>query len=105
MALATPADSGAHARRDTAAGVLHDTLEAHGDIVTAVAWSPGGARLASAAGGPLLQLRLVGVSEGSDQPFASGVGAERDYTAAGRRPAWRAGRSNPVRRSDRHWRL
>ncbi len=51
MALATTAYSGAHARRDTAAGVLHDTLEAHGDIVTAVAWSPGGARLASAAGG------------------------------------------------------
>jgi WD40 repeat protein len=52
---------------DTLAGVLHDTLEGHTDVVTAVAWSPDGGRLASTAGGPLLQLRLADVSEGPDQ--------------------------------------
>jgi WD40 repeat protein len=52
---------------DTLAGVLHDTLEGHADVVTAVAWSPDGGRLASTAGGPLLMLRLVDVSEGPDQ--------------------------------------
>jgi WD40 repeat protein len=52
---------------DTRDGVLHDTLEGHADVVTAVAWSPDGTRLASTAGGPLLLQRLVDVSEGPDQ--------------------------------------
>ncbi len=52
---------------DTGAGELSDTLVGHADAVTAVAWSPDGARLASTAGGPLLLLRLADVSDGPDQ--------------------------------------
>ncbi len=52
---------------DAAAGVPYDTLEGHADVVTAVAWSPLGDRLASTAGGPLLLLRLAAVADGPDQ--------------------------------------
>jgi WD40 repeat protein len=52
---------------DTGAGVLRDTLAGHDDVVTSLAWSPDGQVLASTAGGPLLMLRLVEVSEGPDQ--------------------------------------
>lgn len=52
---------------DTVAGGLSDTLVGHDDVVTALAWSPDGAQLASTAGGPFLLLRLSDVSEGPDQ--------------------------------------
>jgi WD40 repeat protein len=52
---------------DTAAGGLADTLVGHADVVTALAWSPDGERLASTAGGPLLQLAIADVSQGPDQ--------------------------------------
>ena len=39
----------------------------HDDVVTAVAWSPDGATLASTAGGPLIMLALVDVSDGPDE--------------------------------------
>src|SRR5262249_11181879 len=52
---------------DTSAGALYDILEGHKDVVTALAWSPSGRTLASTAGGPLLSLALIDVSEGPDQ--------------------------------------
>jgi WD40 repeat protein len=52
---------------DTQSGALFDRLTGHADTVTAVAWSPDGTTLASTAGGPLLQLSLVDVSDGPDQ--------------------------------------
>lgn len=56
---------------DTVTGGLSDTLVGHEDVVTAVAWSPDGAHLASTAGGPLLLLQLADVSEGPDQNVRS----------------------------------
>ena len=44
-----------------------DTLTGHDDVVTAVAWSPDGTTLASTAGGPLIMLALVEVSDGPDE--------------------------------------
>jgi WD40 repeat protein len=41
---------------DTATGALVDTLAGHGDLVTALAWSPDGRRLASTAGGVRVSL-------------------------------------------------
>jgi WD40 repeat protein len=52
---------------DAVSGTLVDTLVGHDDIVTAVAWSPDGGTLASTAGGPLISLKLVDVSDGPDQ--------------------------------------
>jgi WD40 repeat protein len=52
---------------DTQANVPYDVLEGHDDLVTALAWSPDGATLASTAGGPLLKQTLVEVSDGPDQ--------------------------------------
>ncbi len=41
---------------DAASGALVDTLAGHGDLVTALAWSPDGRRLASTAGGVRVSL-------------------------------------------------
>ncbi len=51
---------------DAADGTLADTLEGHGEIVTAVAWSPDGTMLGSTAGGPLLKLSLNQAVQGPD---------------------------------------
>jgi WD40 repeat protein len=52
---------------DTQVNAPYDVLEGHDDLVTALAWSPDGATLASTAGGPLLKQALVEVSDGPDQ--------------------------------------
>jgi WD40 repeat protein len=52
---------------DAESGDRVDTLTGHDDVVTAVARSPDGATLASTAGGPLIMLALVDVSDGPDE--------------------------------------
>jgi WD40 repeat protein len=51
---------------DAATGAAYDRLEGHGDIVSAVAWSPDGRALASTAGGPRVSLALLNVTTGPD---------------------------------------
>jgi len=51
---------------NAADGSLYDRLEGHGEVVSAVAWSPDGATLASTAGGPLLKYSLNQVVTGPD---------------------------------------
>ncbi len=51
---------------DARDGRLIDTLLGHADVVTAVAWSPDGAALASTAGGPLVNAALNELSIGPD---------------------------------------
>jgi WD40 repeat protein len=52
---------------DAATGGRWDVLEGHADTVTAVAWSPDGATLASTAGGPLFSVPLSEIVTGPDQ--------------------------------------
>jgi WD40 repeat protein len=52
---------------DAESGPRVYTLTGHDDVVTAVAWSPDGATLASTAGGPLIMLALVDASDGPDK--------------------------------------
>jgi WD40 repeat protein len=51
---------------DAATGELADVLEGHDDTVSAVAWSPDGATLASTAGGPKLSMALLESTVGPD---------------------------------------
>lgn len=47
-------------------GAAYDVLTGHGDLVTAVAFSPDGATLASTAGGPVLSMALLESTTGPD---------------------------------------
>ncbi len=51
---------------DAATGAVYDRLEGHADVVSAVAWSPDGNRLASTAGGARVSLTLLNVTTGPD---------------------------------------
>ena len=51
---------------DAANGRLRDVLAGHADVVTTVAWSPDGRRLASVAGGPLLSFASLEFAVGPD---------------------------------------
>jgi WD40 repeat protein len=51
---------------EAGSGALRDTLVGHADVVTAVAWSPDGALLASTAGGPLISAALNQEVNGPD---------------------------------------
>ena len=52
---------------DAATGAHYDRLEGHADVVSAVAWSPDGATLASTAGGTRVSMSLLDVATGPDQ--------------------------------------
>jgi WD40 repeat protein len=52
---------------DAATGAHYDRLEGHSDLVSAVAWSPDGATLATTAGGPRVSLALSNIATGPDQ--------------------------------------
>jgi WD40 repeat protein len=51
---------------EAADGARYDVLEGHADLVTAVAFSPDGATLASTAGGPVLSMALLESTTGPD---------------------------------------
>jgi len=52
---------------DAASGAPYDRLEGHLDAVSAVAWSPDGATLASTAGGARVSMALLNIATGPDQ--------------------------------------